>query len=227
MTGAVGRNPMDALDYAHAEGGLSSQEYADRLQQLDDSRQLSERMDRLAEQNRRYTAEDRMAELQHEQLQWERQQIESRRADKREDRHNQISANIELLKLFADNGHLDTYNADIEDLIRRIRGDKSERGGKSGPGMAAGKQQPELTGGQAEHATRRATMTTDVTGVSRRQARSSRTMPLKALRQTRTVRLGRTLVLDAGSACARESRKTSWTGRRANGPSTPGSASSS
>jgi hypothetical protein len=53
-----------------------------------------------------------------------------------------VSANIELLKLFADRGYLDTYNADIEDLIGRIRGDRS------GPAVASRDQQGELTNGQ-------------------------------------------------------------------------------
>jgi hypothetical protein len=52
-----------------------------------------------------------------------------------------VNANIELLKLLGDNGHLDTFNADIEDLIRRVRGD-------AGPGLALGEQHAELTDGE-------------------------------------------------------------------------------
>jgi hypothetical protein len=144
MTSAIGHNPRDALDYAHAEGGMSSQEYVERLQQIDEAREQRDQMDRLADRTREDSVEDRDAEWHHEKALWKRQQIEDGRKEDREDRRDQVSANIELLKMFADRGYLDTYNADIDDLIRRIRGDRPA------PEVAARDQRSELTDGQTQ-----------------------------------------------------------------------------
>jgi hypothetical protein len=142
MTEAIGRDPLQAITYAHAEGGLTSQELADQVRQMDETRRMSKRMDRMADQTRQYSVEDRQADREHEYELWRRQQDEAKRGEERDDRRHQVSANIELLKLFADRGYLDTYNADIEDIIGRITGDKS------GPAVAGQDQQAELTNGQ-------------------------------------------------------------------------------
>jgi hypothetical protein len=144
MTQAVGHDPVAALHYAFAEGRITSQEYADRLQQLHEAEEQRAQIERVADRTRQYQLEDSSAEQDHEQLLWERKQMEDRQREEREDRRNQVSVNLELLKMYADHGYLDTYNADIEDLIRRIRGED-----KLGPEVTAGKQQAELTGGEA------------------------------------------------------------------------------
>jgi hypothetical protein len=144
MTQAIGRDPLQAITYAHVEGGLTSQELADQVRQMEETRRMAKRMDRMADQTRQYAIEDLRAEREHEHELWERQQLESRRGEEREDRRDQVSTNIELLKLFADRGYLDTYNADIEDLINRIRGEKSA------PELARDDQQAELTNGQEQ-----------------------------------------------------------------------------
>ena len=143
MTRAIGDSPRDAIDYAHAEGGLSSQEYAERMHGIGETREQREQIEQMTERTRRHELEDRREEREHERELWRRQQEEEQRKLDREDRQGQLTANIELLKLLAENGHLDTYNADIEDLIRRVRGDSGA------PGIA-GEQRSELPGGQAQ-----------------------------------------------------------------------------
>jgi hypothetical protein len=104
-------------------------------------------------QQRQYEREDRAARWDYEEMQadreerkakleWKRAQIEAKRNDDREAQRAQINANIELLKLYAANGHLDTYNADIADIVRRIHGDQG------GPALTAG-DRPELPDGPA------------------------------------------------------------------------------
>lgn len=99
--------------------------------------ELEDRADRWHYEDMQATREERKAKLE-----WKRAQIEAKRNDDREAQRAQINANIELLKMYAANGHLDTYNADIEDIIRRIHGDHA------GPQLTA-KDRPELTDGPA------------------------------------------------------------------------------
>ena len=147
---AVGGDPKNAISLAYADGGMTSQEYADRMAQMDETSQQRAQMERISAETRQHAVEDRDAHWQHEREQtdkeWQHKEIENQRQDEREDRRNQVAANIELLKLFADSGHLDTYNADIEDLIRRIRGDQA------GPEVTAGARPAELTDGHATEA---------------------------------------------------------------------------
>jgi hypothetical protein len=161
---AVGRNPEAALGLAYADGGMASQDYAELIQRREEHRLHRERVEAMAATTRQQEIEDR--ELQRGQeledraarwgyeekhweyedrkaeLEWRRAQIEAKRDDDGEARRAQINANIELLKMYAANGHLDTHNADIEDLIRRIHGDQG------GAQLTAG-DTPELTEGQA------------------------------------------------------------------------------
>jgi hypothetical protein len=161
---AVGRNPEAALSLAYADGGVTSPEYAELIQRREDSRLQRERMDTRAAtarqyeledrgEQRRQELEDRAARWDYQEKQWEREdrraelewqhaQIEAARDDERGVHRAQINANIELLKMYAANGHLDTYNADIEDLIRRIHGDHSDA-------QLTAADRPELTDGQA------------------------------------------------------------------------------
>jgi hypothetical protein len=67
-------------------------------------------IDEMAKNAREYAAQDRDAV-------WER-----------EDRREQVKANIELLMGYADRGYLDIANADIENIIRRIQGDAGGHG---------------------------------------------------------------------------------------------------
>lgn len=105
MTEAINHDPKAALDLAYADGGMSSQEYAERLHQIEEDRKQLEQAERIAEVTRRQAIEDRDAE-------WAR-----------EDQRNRQKANIELLKVLSESGHLDSYNMDLDDLIRRIQGD--------------------------------------------------------------------------------------------------------
>jgi hypothetical protein len=101
---------------------MSSQEYAERLLQIEEARKQMERAERLADLARTQAIEDRDAE-------WAR-----------EDDRNQMNANIELLRVFAETGHLDAYNVDLDDLVKRIRG--------GSPAVTAEEQQAALPGGQ-------------------------------------------------------------------------------
>lgn len=192
---ALGDDPRRALDLAHAEGGLSSQEYAEKLQQLADVRhqrgladrqaatarqheiedrdahwnrddrqwmretrraevewqrgQLElerqetsqlrrtewdaklrrlDRLDSVDDRTAQWAREDRQLEAQwaredrHTETEWQRTQIEVERGEARQRRRDQIEADIKLLQLFAERGHLDTHYEDLGDLIKRIRG---------------------------------------------------------------------------------------------------------
>jgi hypothetical protein len=141
---ALTDNPRDALIYAHAEGGTSSQDLAGQVQQAHEADEQRKHIDRIAESTRDYAVEDQRAEWKHEKDLWKRKQIEDQRQEDREDRRNTVAANLELLKVLAERGHLDTYNADVEDLIRRVRGDATA------PQVSGGNQRSELTDGHAE-----------------------------------------------------------------------------
>src|ERR1700677_491350 len=158
---AVGRNPETAIGLAYADGGMTSPEYAEHIQRREESRVHRERMDEMAattrhreledrNEQRRQELEDRATRWGYEEKQWEREdqrtklewehaQIDANRDDDREAQRAQINANIELLKMYAANGHLDTHKEDIENLIRRTHG---------GAQLPAG-DTPELTDGQA------------------------------------------------------------------------------
>jgi hypothetical protein len=150
---AFSRDPEAAFRLAYADGGIASPELADRIQDREESRLQRDRMDAQAATSRQYELDDRAAHWQYEEKQWEREdrraelewrhtQDEARRKDDQEAQRAQINANIELLKLYAANGHLDTYNADIADLVRRIHGDH-------GSAQLTADDKPELTDGQA------------------------------------------------------------------------------
>jgi hypothetical protein len=100
--------------------------------------ELEDRVDQRSYEAAHWNREDRKAELE-----WDHAQIEAQRSHDLEAERAQISANIELLKMYAANGHLDTYNADIADLVRRIHGDRAD------PQVTAG-DRPELPGGPAQ-----------------------------------------------------------------------------
>lgn len=153
--GAIGHDPEAALNLAYADGGVGSPEYADQIQQREESRLHRDRMDKIAAMTRRHEIKDRHDQWEYEdrlqaheerkaKLEWKRAQIEANRQDEQEARRAQVNANIELLKMYAANGHLDTHNADIEDLIRRIHGDH--------PARLTAEDRPELTDGQAPEA---------------------------------------------------------------------------
>ena len=80
-------------------------------------------LDEMARNTRDYAVQDRDAGWNHEEEVWRRTRAEERYKEDREDRRAQVKANIELLKIYADRGYLDTANADIENIIRRIQGD--------------------------------------------------------------------------------------------------------
>jgi hypothetical protein len=123
---AIG-DPKRAIHLAHADGGLSSQEHADRLQQLDELRQQREQADRLADEIRRNALEDRDAQWAHDddraEAEWRREQREIERREAQQRHRDEIEANVKLLQLFAERGHLDTHYEDIGDLIKQIRGE--------------------------------------------------------------------------------------------------------
>jgi hypothetical protein len=144
LSQALGDNPLDAAIYSHAEGGTTSQDLAGQMQQSHEAGANREHMERIGERTRGYAVADRDAEWAHEEDLWQRKQIEDQRQEDREDRRNQVAANLELLQVLAGRGHLDTYNADIEDLIRRVRGDTAA------PQVSGGGPRSELPSGPAE-----------------------------------------------------------------------------
>jgi hypothetical protein len=143
VTKAVGDSPIAALGLAYVDGTLTSREWAEQAQQMGDAQELKD----LAAQNRQYAIEDRDSQWTHDReqadIEWRHSQVEIQRKDDRENRKDQLEANIELLKMLAEAGHLDTYNADLEDLIRRVRGDQPAAA------VASGDRPAELTGGDA------------------------------------------------------------------------------
>jgi hypothetical protein len=102
-------------------------------------------MDNMAATTRQHELEDRYDQWRYEDRQREHEVRMANRKEELEARQAQVNANIELLKMYADRGYLDTHNADIEDLIRRIHGDHP------GAQLPAG-DRPELTDGQAPEA---------------------------------------------------------------------------
>jgi hypothetical protein len=184
---AVGDDPGRALQLAHADGGLSSQEYAEQVQQRDEVRQQREREEQVAATARETAVEDRDAQWAHEdrraeaiwqrgqleiehreaiqhrrdemaretavedrdaqwahedrraEAEWQRGQLETERREAMQRRRDEMEANIKLLQMFAERGHLDTHYEDIGDLIRRIRGEVAgsqtalPRGGEQEP----------------------------------------------------------------------------------------------
>jgi hypothetical protein len=97
--------------------------------------ELEDRADRWQYEEVQWTREERRARVE-----WKHARDEAKWKDELEGRRAQVNANIELLKLYAANGHLDTFNADIEDIVRRIHGDHG------GPQLTAG-DRPELPDG--------------------------------------------------------------------------------
>jgi hypothetical protein len=150
---SVRRDPTTALGVAYADGGMNGQELAEQVRQIDEDHQQRTDMERLAVTARKYDVKDRDARWAHEErqakLEWKRVQDENQRDEERKDRRHQMTMNIELLKIFAERGVLDTYNADIEDLVRRIRGDNA------GPEVGAGDQRAELTNGRLPESSQR------------------------------------------------------------------------
>jgi hypothetical protein len=144
------RDRMDAQAAITRQQELEDH-YRQRQLEIEDGatarrRELEDRFDQ-----RKYEVEDRTAQWRYEAkhwkredhraaVEWEHTQIEAQRNHELEAERAQINANIELLKMYAANGHLDTYNADIGDLIRRIHGDRGD------PQLTAG-DRPELTDG--------------------------------------------------------------------------------
>jgi hypothetical protein len=123
---AIG-DPKRAIHLAHADGGLSGQEHADRLQQLDEQRQQREQADRLADKMRQSAIEDRNAQWAYDdrkaEVEWQREQREIERREIQQRHRDETEANIKLLQMFAERGHLDTHYEDIGDLIKQIRGE--------------------------------------------------------------------------------------------------------
>ena len=133
------RERMDAIAATTRQHELEDR-YDQRRHELEDRatarrHELEDRADQWHYEEVQWTREEKRA-----QLEWQHAQDEAGRKEGLEARRTQINADIELLKIYAANGHLDTYNADIEDIVRRIHGD----GG--GPQLTAGDRR-ELTDG--------------------------------------------------------------------------------
>jgi hypothetical protein len=109
------------------DGGLSSQEYAAQLREQEEARQQRDHERELADRLRGYSVEDRNAEWTREQrksdTEWERAELQRNRQEALEQRRSEMDANLKLLEVFAERGHLDTHYEDIGDLIKRIRGE--------------------------------------------------------------------------------------------------------
>ena len=142
ISDAIHEDPWEAIIYAQADGTMNSQEAAQQLQQLYDAEEQRAQVERMAENTREYAREDRDAQWEREERLWERQRLERWDKEDREDRRDRMKANLELLKIYAERGYLDTANTDIENIIRRIQGDVAGAPRVSGrsqrPGRADG-----------------------------------------------------------------------------------------
>jgi hypothetical protein len=119
------RERMDAMADTSRQHELEDR-YEQRRQELEDRYEqrgweLEDRTHRWKYEAKQWAREDRKA-----QLEWEHAQIDAGRKDGLEAQRAQLNANLELLKVYAENGHIDAYNADVEDIIRRIHGDRGD-----------------------------------------------------------------------------------------------------
>jgi hypothetical protein len=124
------------------DGGLSSQEYAAQLREQEEARQQREHDRELADRLRGYSVEDRTAEWTHEQqksdTEWDRAELQRSRQEALDQRRTEMDANLKLLEVFAERGHLDTHYEDIGDLIKRIRGEIGTAPDVSAAALASG-----------------------------------------------------------------------------------------
>jgi CHAT domain len=142
----VADDPRQALDLAYADGRMTSQEYTERLRQIDQAREQAER---LAAAARQMVVEDRDAQPARqdyfkEETAWQREQLERREAMQR---RRELEAQINLLRGFAERGHLDALVVDIEELMSLFRGDVTV-----GPGVFGTQTAPTQDGAEVEHA---------------------------------------------------------------------------
>lgn len=130
VTQRVGDDPAAALAIGYVDGGISSHDLAERLQQREAEFEQRRQAEELARQTREWTVADRDAQWtrddRREEVTWTRHEIEEKRKEERDWRGRQLEADVELLKVLGANGHLDNYYADIDGLMRKIRGDAAE-----------------------------------------------------------------------------------------------------
>jgi hypothetical protein len=124
------------------DGGLSSQEYAAQLREQEEARQQREHERELADRLRGYSVEDRDAEWTREQrksdTEWDRAELQRNRQEVLDQRRAEMDANLKLLEVFAERGHLDTHYEDIGDLLKRIRGEVGTAPDVSAAALASG-----------------------------------------------------------------------------------------
>jgi hypothetical protein len=137
LSEAIGDDPAKALVYAQVQGQLSAIDYADRLlHQLQEQQQLA-RDAAERERVQRERIADFKREIKLKKLGWKREDIvreiehahsaaERAAAEAADRRKEALAIELEILREFNKRGLLDNYYPDIEDLIRRIRGDHED-----------------------------------------------------------------------------------------------------
>jgi hypothetical protein len=107
-----------ALDFAYANGQLTSQEFAERLRQVDQAREQAELLEAAA---RQVVVEDRdVQSVSEDYLEeaWQREQLGRQEAMQR--RRRELEAQIDLLRILAERGYLDTRHEGVSELISRF-----------------------------------------------------------------------------------------------------------
>jgi hypothetical protein len=171
----LGHNPRQALLLAHINGDVSAEEYARRLQALDDDDRRRDQEAKEADRRAREQAQEIALAYAKEQaaiarddakaaaiieredkvraLEWDREdkqqeaayrkaKEEREAAEARMQRQREIEAELEILREFNKRGLVDNYFPDIDEMMRRIRGEPSIAS-STGVQVRA-KDQPEL-----------------------------------------------------------------------------------
>lgn len=171
---AVNLDPRQALLLAHIRGEVSADDYAQRLRLLaEEDRQRAweakqakrlarEKADEIAREDAKERAALEQADKQRE-LEWDRadrlRKIEFRRAmaereadEARERRKQEVEAELEILREFNKRGLLDNYYPDINEMMRRIRGEAAVSPAPTAQ-VAQGEAHAELPSAENNHST--------------------------------------------------------------------------
>lgn len=157
---ALGNDPRRALLLAHIRGEVSADDYARRLRAMDEEDQRRAREVKEAKRLAREKAEEiaRAREREQDALEWDhtRETEAIARADRirereweQAQRQQEIEVELEVLREFNKRGLLDNYYPDINEIMRRIRGEPSVG---SGSGIQVqGEERAQLTSGETGH----------------------------------------------------------------------------
>ena len=170
----VGDNPRQALRLAHIRGELTADDLARRLRELDDEdkrwvreiaeaeRLATEKAAEVARAEAREAAAIRRADERAE-LEWNRERkrdeitynraTAEREAKEASDQRKQaIEIELEILREFNKRGLLDNFYPDINEMMRRIRGEPITDGGTA-QRLQPGEEPGELTQGSGDDST--------------------------------------------------------------------------